>query len=170
MATSYHVFGPCVPQVGTGTLNAMEVLGVTLDGGNVQLDHKEIPVHSDAGGPQAEVEIQQVGSIALIDFDLTSWDEAILTKLLLATEAASTLGQAGAPGALLGTGGFLKGLYLPSSVDSPWYFPFAKLMPNSGKFGTEHTRRRLRFKAIRFVPGSVATVAAVPLYTRAAPS
>lgn len=169
MAFGYKVFGPCVPQVGTGVANAMEGLGVTTNGGHISLEVADAQIMSDAAGPKVPVEVQQMGALAYIDFDLTSWDEAILTKLLNAAEATATLGQAGVPGTLLGTGGFLKGLYLPSGLDAPWYFPTCKLMPNSGKYGTEATMRKLRFMALRWLAGTATTAAAQPLYTRAAP-
>lgn len=169
MAQQYFTFGPCSLQTSTGASNAFETVGLTVDGGKITLDIKEVPVMSDAGGPQAEAEIQQMGMTALIECSLVAWDDAILDKMMLAGEASATLGQTGAMGALLGTGGFLKGLYLPSSTDRPWYFPTAKLLPNDGNFGSEHTKRRVRFKAIRFIPGTALTVGTVYLFKRAAP-
>lgn len=170
MAIAYKNFGPCVVSVGTGAANAQESLGIAEKGGRITLDFKDRPIHDDAGGPDCPVELQTMLSMAFVDVDLQRWDQTILDKLLVAAEAgAGAAGVAGNPGALLGTGGFLKILYLPSSIGTPWTFQAAKLEPASKTEGTEYSPLRLRFKCIRFLAGSVLTANTVALYTRVAP-
>jgi hypothetical protein len=147
----------------------MEVLGVCLDGGSIQIQYEETPVLSDAGG-KVPTDIQQMGSLAYIDFELPVKDTAVLDKILRRSEGSATVGQGGAPGALLGTGSFLFKLYLPSTTGTPWVFQACKLENAGGKYGTEHTKDRLRFKAIRYIAGTATTTSGVALYTRVAPA
>lgn len=172
MATQYLTFGPCVPQVSTGASEALEVLGVCEDGGDITIQYEETPIVSDAGG-KAPTEIQQMGSLAYIEFALPVVDTAVLDKVIRRSEGSATLGQGGVPGALLGTGvagvPYLFKLYLPSTLTSPWSFYYCKLESFRGKYGTEYTKPRLRFKAIRWLAGTAATAAAAVLFTRAAP-
>lgn len=169
MALGYRNFGPCTPQVGTGSSSAMEALGVAERGGRVALDLKDKSLFSDAGGSEVPVELQTMLALAFVDIDLMTWDPAVLDKMIAAAEASATAGVAGAPGALLGTGGFLKGLYMPSATGRPWYFPSAKLEPLNKQEGTDYAPLKLRFKCIRFVAGTAVTAAAAVLYTNAAP-
>lgn len=168
MATAYETFGPCVPQVGTGVANALQTLGEATDGGNIAINWLRNPIKSDAGG-DAAVDYQGMGVEATIDFDLTSFDDAVMDALLLRAEGGSTLGQGGPPGMLLGTNAKHCALYLPSALARPWYFPFCLIDNYNGKFGTRFGPKKVRFLAWRFVAGSATTSAAVPLYTRAAP-
>ena len=154
MPTQFETFGPCVPQVGTGTSDAMEVLGVCEDGGNIQITYLEQVVKSDAAG-DAPADIQQMGSIATIEFTLSIKDTAVLAKVRRRSEAQGvTEGLGGVPGALLGTGAYLFALYLPSALTAPWTFPFCKLESYGGNYGTRYTGDKIRFKAIRFLPGT----------------
>lgn len=168
MALGYHTFGPCTPNVGTGASNAMEALGLTVGEGRVFITREQKGVMSDAGG-DVEAEIQAMGSRARIEMELASWDDAILSKLEAAAEGGATEGLGVQTGALLGTGGFLKGLYLPSSTDLPWFFLTTKLLDSGHNPGTAWGKRRVVFSAIRFIPGTAITAAGVYLYKRAAP-
>jgi hypothetical protein len=155
--------------VSTGTSEAFEVLGVVLDGGTVTIQYEETGILTDAGG-KVPTEIQQMGSLAYIDFELPVKDLAVLDKIRRRSEGSATVGQGGVPGVLLGTGSHLFKLYLPSTTASPWVFNWCKLETDAGKHGTEHTKDRLRFKAIRYIAGTATTTSGVALYTRVAPA
>lgn len=168
MATQYETFGPCCPQVGTGTNNAMELLGVCENGGTIRIEYMEREIKSDAGG-DAPTEIQAMGSVAEIEMDLPVKDLSVLAKCRFRSEGGTVDGTAPAPGLLLGTGGFTFGLYLPSAIGTPWYFLYCRLAQPSVKVGTEYAKDRLRFKAFRYLAGTGASVANVKLYQRSAP-
>lgn len=171
MATAYETFGPCVPQTGTGTNNAMETLGVCRDGGQIRIQYIRDEIKSDAAGGArgAAAEIQAIGSEAKITMQLPSKDTAVVAKCRFRSEGGTVDGTAPAPGLLLGTGGFYFGLYLPSSLGTPWFFPFCVLEDPGLNQGTRFAEDELTFRAWRFVAGSAATVAAVKLYQRSAP-
>ncbi len=169
MATAYHVFGPCIPQVNTGTNGAYEVLGVSEDGGTVEIEHKTRPIHSDLSGPEEPAEKQAMGQSAVIRMKIVAPDEAVMTKLRNYSSGAGsggTEGTPGTPGTLLGTTNSVFKLYLPSSAQSPWRFTSCHLEKDSIKEGTEADSYDLTIRAWRFIAGSVNTVANTTLYAR----
>lgn len=171
MATAYEVFGPCVPQTGTGTNNAMETLGVCRDGGQIRIQYVKDEIKSDAAGGArgAPAELQALGKTARVTMQLPSKDVAVVAKCRFRSEGGATDGLAPAPGLLLGTSGSAFGLYLPSSLGTPWFFPFCVLEDPGLNQGTRFAEDELTFFAWRFVAGSAATVAGVKLYQRSAP-
>lgn len=174
MATGYEVFGPCAPQVGTGNAGAYELLGDCADGGTItpQFFQRQIKRDGSGGAEGAPAEIQSLGSMFDIEFDLVNFDDLVLDKLMMKAEGSNTIGQGGVPGVLLGTGGHLVKLYLPSASARPWQFFHCCLAPNgySGKFGTGYGTKKIRMLAIRYLPGTTMTAAGVAGWSRVAPS
>ncbi len=170
MAIGYIVNGPFYAQVGTGSVGALETLGVSVESGNIRIEPNKLAVPSDAAG-RVPADYQYMGDLATIDFTLTSMDPAVWAKVLKLASASATNGQSGSPGALIGTGGFSHSLYLPSQGGAdPWFFPTVTLTsPQNYPEGSESTKPRLSFQAWRFVPGTATTSAGIVLYTRAAP-
>lgn len=172
MATAYHVFGACIPQVSSGVNGAFEVLGVTEDGGTVEEEFKTRPIHSDLSGPEEAADYQQMGVAATIRMKIVAPDEAVLTKLKKLSSGAGsggTDGTPGTPGTLLGTGNCTFSLYLPSASVSPWRFTTCKIDKNGIKEGTEAGSYDLTIRAWRFIPGTANSVANTTLYVRSAP-
>lgn len=169
MATSYHAFGAGVIQLNTGANSAMETLGLTEEGAQIEVTHEVHEIKSDAGGDRVPVEFQAMGSRARITAPVIAWDDAVLAKAVYKSEGGSAEGTAVAAGALLGTGGFLFQLYMASSTDNPWLFYYVRLANSGHDPGTKSKPRRLVFDAIRFVAGTATSVSGVKLYQRAAP-
>lgn len=168
MATAYHNFGPCIPQVSTGANSAYEVLGVCQNGGRVAIEYLHRPIRSDLGG-EAPVEEQQMGVRARVTMEIIAPDKSVLSKVRArsgGTAAGTGEGTPATPGTLMGTSGAYFSLYLPSSNEDPWRFTSCKLASDEIKEGTESEPARLVFDAIRYVAGSANTVANTTLYTR----
>ena len=174
MATKYHNFGACVPQVGTGASGALEVLGATLNGGTIREEFKFRRLHSDLSGPETPAELQGMGVEATINFRLATVDEAVLTKVKLLSSGSTTAGTEGTPGTpgvLMGTSGSAFKLYLPSANENPWLFTTCVLLPDMRiKEGTESDPYELTFFAWRFIAGSAVAISGTTLYTRVPPA
>lgn len=170
MATAYHVFGACIPQVDTGSANAFEVLGVSEEGGTVEEEPLVREIFSDISGPMAPADHQQMGIKCTIRFKLVSPDEAVVTKIVLLSQAASSAGTPGTPGTLMGTNSKKFKLYLPSSSQNPWVFTNCKIAKNGIKEGTEAGSYDLVIDAWRFIAGSASSVSGSSVYSRTAPS
>lgn len=171
MATAYRVFGACLPQVGTGSADAYEVLGVCQKGGRVNFDVQLHAVHSDLSGPMVPAEYQHMGAECRVTFELATVDEAVLAKVMKRALAASggTEGTPGTPGTLMGTASQAHKLYLPSSAISPWVFDTAILLNPETIEGTVAEPVKLVFRAWRYIPGSASSASSYKLYSRTAP-
>lgn len=172
MATANHVFGACIPQTDTGTNNAYEVLGVTMNGGTVELETHRRPIYSDIGGPESPVEWQQMGGKATIRFKLIHPDEAVVTKIRKLSDAnlSGNEGTPGTPGTVMGAGGHRFSLYLPSSTQNPWVFSNCMIAREGIKESSEADGYDLTIEAWRYIAASANSVANTVLYTRTAPS
>lgn len=84
MAIAFHIPGPCLIKVDTGSSNALETLGYTADGarGETQFLRHETPVDALGGQGGIPGEIQYLGFIDTVTLDLTKFDSAVFEKLL----------------------------------------------------------------------------------------
>jgi hypothetical protein len=170
MASAYHVHGPCYIQTYTGSSNAYETVGMTRDGARISIEPIRLPIKSDAAG-DGEADFQVMGDRARISLELVAWDKAILTKLVQKASGTATEGQSGEMGTILGVGGFMHKLYLPSSTDDPWVFNYVTMNnPHELNVGSEHGKKRLVFTAIRLVGPTATGMGTVSLYSRTAPA
>lgn len=84
MAEAFQIPGPCGVYVDTGSSNALEFLGYTadgVDGSSEELVH-ETPVDSLGGQGGIPGEIQFLGFIDTLSFDLTKYDSAVFEKMI----------------------------------------------------------------------------------------
>lgn len=168
MPATYHVHGPAYIQVGTGTADALETLGMSKDGIRIRIETKHRKHMGDAAGPEVPSVIQQMGSEAFIDIDLFAFDDAVLAKCRRRAEASATEGVAGIPGQVLDAT-YTHKLYIPSATDLPWNFPVAILQnAQEEKPGTELKVPKLTFYAYRLIAPTDLTAVNKVLYTRAA--
>ena len=81
MAIAVQVPGPCRVYVGTGVSGALEELGYTVNGANVEEDtmYSDVPTDACGDGPAADVQYQ--GEIHRVRLELSKWDQAIAAKL-----------------------------------------------------------------------------------------
>lgn len=164
--TTYHVHGPACVMVGTGSSDALEYLGMTEDGVEVDIQVMTKDKRSDASGEAPATRIAR-GSVASLRFRLASWQESVWAKVLRRSVAGATAGAAGAIGSIMdqapGSANgkpWSFGIALPGTFDDPWFFP-ACLLDNGQnvKLSSEDTRNALQFKAIKPVNGDALTAA-----------
>lgn len=168
MATAIHVNGVCVVQTGTGADEALETLGVTVDGADVEIIDQTYPVHVDTYGGTAGVPFdeQTMLQMARIRVDLVHYDETVLAKLrpCLPNGVDGTMPAAGA---LFGVGGSYRRLLLTSPIAGlPWNFLKARVDGSRQvRLGTKHNIWRMSFLALPY-SGSTVTSSGVVLYNR----
>lgn len=90
--------GPCEMYVGTGVADALEFLGYSEQGMDLELRETFEDVNSDLLGPKIPTDVQHFQADCLITGDLVRWNEYVLQKI----EDRSRQG-AGGTGASLGT-------------------------------------------------------------------
>lgn len=83
----FHVYGCCKINV----FSTNSYLGYSSEAGvHVVVDPKFEPVYTDAMGPQTPEDMQNMGMLATIDFELIKWDQTVLAELQ--THAANSAG------------------------------------------------------------------------------
>ena len=121
MAIAVHSLGKCQILVDTGTSNALEELGYSTDQVTTQQQRFEHKIHSDEnGGPEGiEIDVQDLGFMEIISFELVKFDYAVYEKLV-AGYYGQTAGTTGTTGQFLSAGSFRLLLKPnPASANSP---------------------------------------------------
>lgn len=174
MATAFHVNGTAEIKTGTGSAGALELLGHTINGVEIDVTPVVRPIYTDAAGgddgiPATE---RKAGEIAVIHADLIVYDEAVLLKVRKGTETTTEGVMLGA-GTILdnvavgstGVHGYYRLLILSPDDSLPWNFLTARLLRKPVRISTKENVWRLAWQAIPYV-GTANTEAAVVLYNR----
>lgn len=139
------VAGPLEIWIGTGASNALEFLGWTTNGAQIEESSMMSPVHSDeAGGEQGvPVDYQIFGYQHRISLEMTKYQTAILSKLSLRYNQNISSGIAGV-GMLVSCNGATFRLLLtaPNFVRN---YPVTYILDpiDISPIGTQHSRARL---------------------------
>lgn len=167
MALSYHVDGPVLVKTGTGVANALESLGISEDGVNIEINEDIVPLKTDAAGSgNVPAELQRMNADANISMVLMAYDSALLARIRRGVLAAGAIadGTMLSPGLLIGTNSNCYRIVL-SSADEPWRFYTAVLRgAQRVKVGTKAKGWALNFYAWPFVPAATTTVSGILLY------
>lgn len=172
MPLSYIVHGPAYVQTKTAAGPAYESLGMSEDGITVRERHLYTDVRTDVAG-DAPADRQVRGATAEITMTLSSWDTAVLTKVLNLSKgiaSASAEGALGAPGTLLGAGAFAFSLALLSSTASPFWWVSSHLVDPGRKLGTKYNTLDLTFFAWVYLPATTVAWGTQTLTQRTTPA
>ena len=180
MSQTYHVFGAAVIQVGTGVAGALQTLGVTEDGADLDFETFIEPVRGDVNGPRVPVELQEMGAECWIRLRLVAWDTAVLNALLNRNDSgvsppAGVPGTMGTPGRLVGSSGDAVRLtVIPGPAggsEAGYYFPTAVVRNRYGfKAGTENGKFNLSLYAWPFCAATNTTGKGLVLFSNTVPS
>lgn len=83
MAVAVQVAGLVTIQVDTGSSHALETLGYSINGVEIEENIFTLPVHGDEHGGDAgpPIDIQYLGQVDTVRMELSKWDEAVLDKI-----------------------------------------------------------------------------------------
>ncbi len=176
MATAFHVNGVAEIKVGTGSTAALELLGHTVDGVDIDPQIIQYPIFTDAGGGPGGIpaSLQDVGEIHTISADVVVYDVAVLAKVRKGFSALTntvTEGVMQKVGRVLdttavgssGVGGLGRLLILSPDDSEPRNYLYARLVAKPRKLSTKVTIYRLRWEAIPYI-GTGNTMASVVLF------
>ena len=114
MAITVHALGACKIKVDTGASHALEDLGYSDDG--VQVEERgmyhDIPGDQNGGEGGVPIEKQYLGEFHIVRFTLTSFDKLILPKVTTRIYGG-TAGTMGTPGTLMSSNCFRLLLWTP---------------------------------------------------------
>lgn len=167
MAEAVHVSGEARIKIGSGSVGALEILGVSEDGVDINIEDHVDPVMTDTFGPRVPFDEQHFLETGTIQMRLIFYDEAILAKIrrpLLNSAAEGTMVEAGT---LYGAAGHYFRLLILSPQDSlPWNFLSARMeRAKRVKIGTKRNAWDLSFFAIPYT-GFAGTSVGGLLYNR----
>ena len=118
MAIAVNVTGPALVRTGTGTANALEDLGFSING--IQLIEtvfeSDVPGDQNGGEEGPPIDIQYFGQIDRIRMEFSKYDELVVDKIR-ARLRGGTAGIIGTAGTLIaGTSVFYRLLITPTNT------------------------------------------------------
>ena len=132
----YTINGAALVYTGTGASNALEVLGYTEDGVDIEIIENVTPIMTDLFGPETPQDFQMMGMVARITCPLIAIDRTVLAKVMGKTDR-TTVGEIGTPGIVAGVGSYAFKVGIAAPADSPWTFPACIVRPGwRSKLGT----------------------------------
>jgi hypothetical protein len=157
-----HVNGEARIRTGTGTDGALETLGVSVDGVNIEFTMHSEDVIVDTFGPGVPFDVQYFLEQAFIHADMVWYAQDVLFSILGRT-ANTTAGNVPGIQGIMGSAGWLfvqnnkawrtLVMSIPANTgltDEPcWNFPTSWLhATDSANYGTRRTVHRMTFRAI----------------------
>ena len=117
MALAVVVDGPALIKTGTGSADALESLGYSIDG--IQIAENgyfdDVPGDQNGGTAGPPIDVQYMGEIHRIRMELSKWDIAVAAKLFPKLKGG-TAGVIGTPGTLIaGSSSYYRLLIVPTS-------------------------------------------------------
>lgn len=160
MAKSIHVSGEALLRTGTASLNALEDLGVSVDGVDIEIRDYVSPVHVDTYGGPSGPPFDEIGygQTATISAQLVFYDKAVLAKIR-PPFVGGTDGQQGTAGTLYGAGSKYFRLLITSTVDTdPFNFVTVRCLDaKRAKVGVRQTIWSVTFFATPYSGASGST-------------
>ena len=145
MPSTVHTLGPARIRVDTGAANALEELGYSAEGVTIREEARRLDVPGDENGGSegVPIDIQYLGQIHFVTFELTKYDELILDKLTPRIYGG-TAGTEGTIGTLLVANGFR--LLIHSTTEPRNYLLAMPLEPVETNKGTKFSRVIMGFE------------------------
>lgn len=176
--TGYTINGPALVYVGTGGSGALQLLGYTDGGVELEMMENSSEIFTDVFGPMTPQDFQQMGIVARVVAPLVAIDEAVQAGIINRTShTAGFPGLTGLPGQVLGVGGYAYRLAIASGqapAAGNLIFSAAIIRPRwSWRMATKVFPQRFEWFCWPYAPytatsgrnQSLYTVGAIPGYT-----
>lgn len=162
----FTVNGPALVSTGTGSVGALETLGYTEGGVDVEITEHTDPVMTDIFGTQIPHDFQDMGMSARITVPLIAIDRTVFLKVIGKGDR-TTVGLLNTPGLLKGQGGHAFRLGIAAPADSPWSFTKVIVQPGTRlRLATKAYPITMTFFAIPFSAYTVTAGKDTSLWTR----
>lgn len=146
----FTVNGTALVYVGTGIGGALELLGYTDQGVQMNVDEHKLEIFSDVFGPRTPHDFQDMGMTARIVAPLIAMDRTVLASITGRGDR-TTVGMISTPGLVLGSGGYFFRVGIASPADAPWSFSYCLLRPGfNSKLATKANPFNVEFFAWPF--------------------
>lgn len=161
----YTIGGVALVYTGTGANSALELVGYTEDGVDVEIIENVEPVMTDLFGPLTPQDFQSMGMVARVTVPFIAVDRTVFNKLTGKGDR-TTVGLINTPGITLGNShAFRLGIAAP--LDTPWSFTKAIVRPGTRwRTGTKARPWVMEFFAWPYVLYTATTGKDQALWTR----
>ena len=161
----FAVNGPSLIYVGTGGGGALQLLGYTDQGTDVEVMENKAEIYSDIFGPMTPHDFQDMGMMARIVAPLIAMDRTVLATVTGRGDR-SAVGQVSTPGLVIGTDWAFR-VGIASTFDSPWSFSRCLMRPRFGtRLATKANPFRVEFFAWPWAPVTTVSGVNTTLWTR----
>lgn len=162
----YWAPGAALIYTGTGGGGALELLGFTENGADVEITKHYADILTDIFGPLTPQEIQDFGEVAQVTVPLIAVDRTVLNKAM--NRGDRTLnGMLNTPGRLIGAQGQSMRLGIAAPVDVPYSFNNAIVRPSARfRMATRANPFTISFFCWPYAAYTVTTGKDAVLYTR----
>lgn len=147
MAISVVVPGPALVRTGTGTSSALEDLGYSINGVEIDEEPLVIPVPGDQNGGDQGIPIdeQYLGEVHFIRMELTKLDAAVVAKIG-AKVLGGTTGEIATIGSLYAAGSLMYRVLLSGTTVTRNYLA-CRPTRISAPYGSKYLRQTIEFIA-----------------------
>lgn len=161
----YWATGPALVYSGTGSANALELLGFAESGVEVEITKNYEQIMTDIFGPMTPQELQDFGEVATITCPLIGLDRTVLAKVM-GRGNRSAVGQINTPGRLVGANGDSFRVGIAAAADTPFSFNNCVVRPARFPMSVKAKPYTLTFFAWPYAAYTVTSGYNATLYTR----
>lgn len=146
MAVQVNVAGACLIRSGTGSASALEDVGYSINGVEIQEDvfTGDVPGDQNGGDQGPPIDIQYFGEVHRLSIDLSKYDPAVVAKIQ-AKYKGGTAGAIGTPGSLIIGATTYYRILLTATNFTRNYLGAIPRQPMSVNAGTKFSVQRLLF-------------------------
>lgn len=146
MAAAVQVAGACLVKTGTGSASALETVGYSVNGVDIQEDvfSGDVPGDQNGGDQGPPIEIQIFGEVHRISIDLSKYDSAVVAKIEAKINGGTT-GQTTTAGTLYFAGAYYYRLLLTATNFTRNYLAAIPRQPQGLNVGSKFSVKRLVF-------------------------
>lgn len=153
----YAINGPAFVYTGTGTAGALELLGYTEAGVDMDIKENKREIMTDLFGDMTPQDFQDMGMVARVVAPLIAMDRTVMAKIMGRGDRSVAAGDLNTPGLVLGAGGYRFKVAIASSFDSPWAFHSCLTLSASTRLATKANPFRFEFFAWPYAPYTALT-------------
>ncbi len=169
----YTVNGPSFIYVGTGSAGALELLGYTEAGADMDVTENKSEIMTDLFGPMTPQDFQDMGAMVRVVTPMIAVDDAVMAKIMMRGDhtgggVIATAGLINTPGTVIGVGGYAFRVVIASTFDSPWSFTKCITRTYGTRQATKANPFRFEFLSWPYASFTASTGKDVSLWTRSA--
>lgn len=167
----YSLNGCAFVYTGTGTLGALELLGYTEAGVDMDITENKAEIMTDLYGPMTPQDFQDMGAMVRLVTPMIAYDDAVLAKVMMRGDhtgagVIATAGLINTAGLVLGIAGYGFRVAIASTFDSPWSFTKAIMRGEGTRLATKVNPFRLELLCWPYAPYTATSAKDVSLWTR----